>query len=306
MKALTQRSAWGRHAGVLLVLPTIVVVLGFYVLPAVFNIVLSVRDVSIFNMSQWGTGWAGLGNLRKLLDVENIGHILWNTTVWLTAVTVVVRVVLGLGLAILLDSALMRRRGVSVIARALVILPWTVPPVAAVLVWQFLLQPNYGAINQVLAGIGVLPPGGIPWLQQIGTVWIAIDAIVVWRELPLSVLLFLAGLQTINPELYEAARVDGAGWWRQITSITIPLLKPVTVVVVLLTIIWTYSNFVYVWLTTRGGPGNATDVLGTAIYRQGFAEYDIGLSAVTAVVGMLIMACFAVVYFVRVFESTDD
>lgn len=294
------------RAGVLFVLPTVVVVLGFYLLPAVFNVVLSVRDVSIFNMSQWGVGWAGLDNFRKLIERENIGHILFNTTMWLTVVTVIVRVVIGLGLALILNSAMMRRRGVSALARSLVILPWTVPPVAAILVWQFLLQPNYGALNQVLSGIGVLPDAGIAWLQQIETVWIAVVTIVVWRELPLIVLMFLAGLQTINPELYEAARVDGASSWRQLLSVTIPLLRPVTTVIVLLTVIWTYNNFIYVWLTTRGGPGNATDVLGAAIYRQGFAEYDIGLSSATAVIGMVIMACFAVVYFFKAFGPNDE
>lgn len=294
------------RTGALLILPAMLVVVGFYLLPALFNIFLSLRKVNIFNMSQGGTAWAGLNNFVQLFQLQNIGLILFNTTFWLTFVTVVVRVVLGLALALVLNSAIMRKRGVSALARTLVILPWTVPPVAAILVWQFLLQPNYGAINQILSAIGIVPSGGIPWLQQASTVWSAVDTIIVWRELPLIVLMFLAGLQTIDPGIYEAARIDGAGFWRQLSSITMPLLRPVTGVIVLLTVIWTYNNFVYVWLTTGGGPGQTTDVLGTAIYRQGFSEYNIGLSSATAVIGMIIMAVFAILYFFRTFGKADE
>ena len=112
-------------------------------------------------------------------------------------------------------------------------------------------------------------------------------------------------LQTIDPDIYEAARVDGAGFWRQLVQITLPLIQPVTAVTALLTIIQTYNNFVYVWVSTRGGPGDATQVLGTTIYKQGFVEYDIGLSSATAVIGILIMAVFAVLYFLRTMRVED-
>ncbi|MGC4151609.1 MAG: sugar ABC transporter permease [Propionicimonas sp.] len=293
------------RAGVWLVLPALLVVGGFYLFPAAFNIFLSLRDVTIFNMASAGSGWAGLDNFVTLFTAKNIWHILWNTTFWLTAVTVVIRMAVGLGLALVLNSAIMRIRGIGALSRSLLVLPWTVPPVAAILVWQFLLQPRYGGVNQLLEMTGLVPPGGIAWFQQVETVWAAVNTIIVWRELPLIVLMFIAGLQTIDPEIYEAARVDGAGFWRQLFQITLPLIQPVTAVTALLTIIQTYNNFVYVWVSTRGGPGDATQVLGTTIYKQGFVEYDIGLSSATAVVGIAIMAVFAVLYFLRTMRVED-
>lgn len=294
------------RTGALLVLPALLVVLGFYIFPATFNLFLSMRDVTVFTMHQGGDGWVGWNNFVRLFTTENIAGILWNTTFWLTFVTVLVRMVLGLALALVLNATIMRRRGVGPLSRTLMILPWTVPPVAAVLIWQFLLQPNYGAFNQVLAAIGVLPEGGIGWIQQLETVWAGIGMIVVWRELPLVVLMLLAGLQTIDPDIYDAAKADGAGFMRTLFSVTLPMIKPVVVVTALLTIIWTYNNFVYVWLTTRGGPGNSTQVLATSIFKQGFVEYDIALSSATAVLGMLIMAVFAIVYFLKTFKVNDD
>jgi multiple sugar transport system permease protein len=293
------------RTGMALVLPAVIIVGGFYLFPAAFNIFLSFRDVTIFNMSTAGTSWSGLNNFVTLFTQQNIGHILWNTTFWLTGVTVAIRLVIGLLLALVLNSAMMQIRGIRTFARALVILPWTVPPVAAILVWQFLLQPNFGAVNQLLDATGLVPSGGIAWFQMPETVWAAVSGIVVWRELPLVVLMLLAGLQTIDPEVFEAARMDGAGFWRQLFSIILPLLRPVTAVVALLTIIQTYNNFVYVWLSTRGGPGDATQVLATSIYQQGFVEYDIGLASATSVVGILIMAVFAIFYFTKTFTAED-
>lgn len=293
------------RAGVWLVLPALLVVGGFYIFPAAFNIFLSLRDVTIFNMASAGAGWAGLENFVTLFSAKNIWHVLWNTTFWLTAVTVVIRLVVGLGLALVLNSAIMRIRGIGTLSRSLLVLPWTVPPVAAILVWQFLLQPRYGGVNQLLEMTGLVAPGGIAWFQQVETVWAAVNTIIVWRELPLIVLMFIAGLQTIDPDIYEAARVDGAGFWRQLFQITLPLIQPVTAVTALLTIIQTYNNFVYVWVSTRGGPGDVTQVLGTTIYKQGFVEYDIGLSSATAVIGILIMAVFAVLYFLRTMRAED-
>ena len=119
----------------------------------------------------------------------------------------------------------------------------------------------------------------------------------VWRELPFVVITFLAALQSIPTELRDAARIDGANKWQIQTRIVLPLLKPVIAVVTLLTTIWTFNNFVYVWLATRGGPGDYTQVLATQMYSTSFVDYRMGEGAAIGVLMSLIMFVFALVYF---------
>jgi multiple sugar transport system permease protein len=220
---------------------------------------------------------------------------------WLTAVTVALRLVLGLAFALMVNSVILGKLRVRWLARSLVVIPWAVPPVVAVVLWRFLLDPQDGAINQLLEGSGLIETG-IPVLQQVQTVWIGIQAIVVWRELPLVVLTFLAGLQAIDPQQYEAAEVDGASWVQRLFHITIPNLRGSIGVIALLTTIWTFNNFVYVWLSTKGGPGVYTEVLGTAIYREAFVNFDVGTASALSMLATFIMAIFAVVYFITVYN----
>jgi multiple sugar transport system permease protein len=127
---------------------------------------------------------------------------------------------------------------------------------------------------------------------------------VVWRELPFVVISLLAALQSMPPEIYEAARIDGASEWQLIRRITLPLLRPVLAVVTLLTTIWTFNNFLYVWLTTRGGPGESTHVLATQMYTEAFTNYKLGYGASVGVLMSVIMLVFAIVYFNTVFKKS--
>jgi multiple sugar transport system permease protein len=126
----------------------------------------------------------------------------------------------------------------------------------------------------------------------------------VWRELPFVVISLLAGLQSIPGELYEAARIDGASEWGLIWHITLKLLRPVLAVVTLLITIWTFNNFLYVWLTTRGGPGQATQVLATQMYTEAFINYKLGYGAAVGVLMSVLMLVFAVAYFNTAFKRS--
>jgi multiple sugar transport system permease protein len=228
---------------------------------------------------------------------------LGNTVLWLTLATVVLRISFGLALALLLDSAVIRRWHLSGLARSLVLIPWVTPPVVAVAAWQWLLQARYGAINQILVQTGVLQDG-IPFLARASTVWWAIIAIIVWRELPFVVIALLAGLQSIPSEIYEAARIDGASEGRILCRVTLPLLRPVLAVVTLLITIWTFNNFLYVWLATRGGPGVKTQVLATQMYLEAFVNYRLGYGAAVGVLMGVIMLVFSIVYFNTTFKRS--
>lgn len=281
--------------------PTIAVILFFYGAPVAYNGVLSLQRVSLFEAGGRGGTWVGVQNFVDLLTDPSTFAIFRNSALWLTMVTVVVRLALGLALALMVNGALVGRLRVRWLARSLVVVPWAVPPVVAVVLWKFLLDPRDGAINHLLVATGV-SEAGIPILQQVSTVWVGIQAIIVWRELPLVVLTLLAGLQAIPHELYEAAEMDGAGWCDRLWYITLPNLRGPIGVIALLTTIWTFNNFIYVWLTTKGGPGAYTDVLGTAIYREAFVNYDVGRASALSLLATIVMAAFAVVYFARVYR----
>jgi multiple sugar transport system permease protein len=287
----------------ILVFPAMAVLGLFFAAPAVYNIALSFQRVSLFELGEGGT-WVGLANFSELLDDSAILDALWNTAFWLTFVTVVTRLVLGLALALLLNASVFQRWHLTGLTRSLLLLPWVTPQVVAVAAWSWLLEPRFGAINQLLLHIGVIDQRQA-FLAKTSTVWPAVEVILVWRELPFVVIAFLAGLQSIPTELKEAARVDGASELRVLRSVTLPLLKPVIAVVALLTTIWTFNNFVYVWLTTRGGPGDYTQVLATRVYAAAFIDYRFGMAAAIGVFMSAIMLVFAIGYFFLVFRERE-
>jgi multiple sugar transport system permease protein len=286
----------------LLLLPALSVLFLFFFGPAVYNILLSFQKISLLELAKGGR-WVGLENYIELAQDAQIRQILLHTVFWLTAVTVAIRLILGLGLALLLNNKVLERWRLKGLARSLVLIPWLTPPVVAVAVWQWMLHPRYGAINLILFELGLVNQG-IPFLVQASTVWWSIVAIIVWRELPFVAISLLAGLQAIPDEIQEAARIDGASESGVFRYVTLPLLRPIIVIVTMLTTIWTFNNFVYVWLTTRGGPGNYTQVLATQMYTEAFTNFRLGLGASIGVLMSVIMMIFAVVYFLTVFRRS--
>lgn len=284
-----------------LVLPAMLVLAFFFAGPAIYNISLSFQELSLFDIGKEGR-WVGLDNFSRVLSDPSTAHALYNTTLPLTIVTVAVRLVLGLALALLLNATVFTRWRLGWLVRSLILVPWVTPPVVAVAAWKWLLDARYGVVNQLLVGSGLLDQG-IPFLAKTSTVWFSIQTMLVWRELPFVVITFLAALQSIPTELRDAARIDGANKWQIQTRIVLPLLKPVIAVVTLLTTIWTFNNFVYVWLATRGGPGDYTQVLATQMYSTSFVDYRMGEGAAIGVLMSLIMFVFALVYFLVLFRE---
>ena len=278
----------------LLVAPALVILFLLFLGPAVYNFFLSFQEISFFEIDE-GT-WNGIENYERIFRDPTTRVALFNTVFWLTGVTVVIRLVLGLGLALLVNNPVLDKYKLSALARSMLLLPWVTPPVVAVAAWQWILHPRYGVVNQSLLELGWLGQG-IPIFAQTSTVWWGIAAIIVWRELPFVAISFLAGLQAIPQELYEAARIDGAAERSMFWHITLPLLSPIIALVAMLSVIWTFNNFVYVWLTTRGGPGTFTQVLSTQLYTEAFFNYRLGVGAALGVLMSLIMTIFAVVYY---------
>lgn len=288
----------------LLIAPILIALGLFFFSPALFNFWLSFQKVSLFELTKGGQ-WVGLQNFVDIIHDPNTQLVLQNTIIWLTGVTVILRLVLGMGLAVMLNLPVLRRWKLNGVARLMVLIPWVIPPVVAVAAWEWMLHPRYGLINQVLLELGIID-SGIPFFARISTVWGAIITILVWRELPFVVISFLAGLQAVPNELREAARIDGASELQVFRHVTLPLLRPTIVVVTLLTTIWTFNNFIYVWLTTGGGPGNYTQVMATHMYAEAFINYQVGKGAAIGVVMSIIMTVFAVIYFRFTFKKSAE
>jgi multiple sugar transport system permease protein len=267
----------------------------FFAGPALYNIALSFQNVSLFDLGQ-SNQWVGFANFAAVLTGGGLAAAFFNTAVMQTLVTVVLRLVFGLGLAILLNAEVFKRWRLGWLVRSLVLVPFVTPPVVAVAAWKWLLDPRYGAVNQLLLSLGLIERG-IPFLSRTSTVWGAIEAMLIWRELPFVIITFLAAMQSIPKELKESARIDGASEFQIHMRIVLPMLKPVIAVVALLTTIWTFNNFVYVWLATRGGPGDYTQVLATKMYTVSFVDYRVGEGAAIGVLMSVIMFAFALGYF---------
>lgn len=287
--------AW-RERGFLFVAlaPVFFFLAAFYLYPTIFNIENSLTDLSLFGLRRGGD-WIGLENYVELLTSPDFRRVLWNTVFWLTIVGVGVRILLGLALAFLLNSATLKRWRLATISRILLIVPWATPPVVAIVVWRWLLDPRVGAINSTLMSLGLVDQP-IAFLGTAFWVWPAVITIITWNTLPLVTLTFLASLQSLPQELIEAAEIDGASKWQILRYVYLPHLKPAIVVMVLMSTFWTFNNFIYVWLTTGAGPGTYTNVMATEIYLKAFVEGRLGYSSAAGVVMATIMTVFGLIY----------
>lgn len=227
--------------------------------------------------------FVGLKNYAALISDWQF----WRTaliTLQFAAGTVVGSLVLGLLVALLLNQ---RFRGRSVV-RMLLIIPWAMPLVPAVLVWRWALDAQYGIVNHLLILAGLISEN-IAWLNSPVFALPAVILIQIWRTFPFAAILSLAGLQNIEKELYEAAELDGAGVWQRFRFITLPGLRTVLAVLALLNTVWALgADVTVIFLATSGGPAGATRVLSLAAYTEAFQRYDFGQAAAIGTVVLLL------------------
>ncbi len=277
-----------------LVAPGMIMLALLFGVPAGYNIWLSLHEVTPYDALGDGP-FVALSNFAAVLADPQTPLSLGNTVFWLTLLTVALRLVAGLGIALLLHAKVLRRLRLLGLCRTLVLIPWMIPPTVAVAAWRWLLDGQSGLVNQLLLRLGLIEQG-IPFLGQTSTVWWCLTAIITWRELPFVIIVLMAGLQAIPTEQYEAAAIDGAGGVRALAHVTLPNLRPVLGVVGLMITIGSFNNFVYVWLTTGGGPGTFTQVLATQLYSYAFVDNDLGRGAAIGLIMSACMVVFALVY----------
>ncbi|MBX6740691.1 MAG: sugar ABC transporter permease [Acetobacteraceae bacterium] len=246
-----------RWLALVLLLPTMVLLGLFIAYPFVKGVLLALTDAKVGEPGHW----VGLANFRALWNDGIFRTAVWNTF-WYTGVTTVCKLALGLWLAVLLNRHF---RGKALV-RAFILLPFIIPTVLSTFAWKWMFDPTFSVLNWTLFRLGLIHTR-INWLGDPDLAMLAVIIVNIWRGVPFYAISLLAGLQTISPELQEAAAIDGARPWQRFIHITWPLLLPVTMVVVLFSVIQTFADFQLVYVLTGGGPANATHLFATYAYQ---------------------------------------
>jgi multiple sugar transport system permease protein len=270
-------------AGYLCVLPALTIIAVFALYPVFYSLRLSLFKWDFIAPSP---EFVGTRNFQRLLSSDDFWQVLRNT-LYFSVGTVALIVVISLLLALVLD---VRLRGITFF-RALYFTPHLTPMVAVATLWMFMYDPTDGIINQALGLFGIEGPR---WLMSTEWAMPALIFMKVWKAVGYYTVLFLAGLQAIPPELYDAAKVDGAGLWPRLRHITLPLLSPTTLFVLVVAIIGSFQDFDQVFVLTRGGPVNSTNVLVYYLYEQAFTLYKVGIGSAIAVVLLLLLLTFTI------------
>jgi multiple sugar transport system permease protein len=282
--------------GLLFVLPAVLVLALVIAYPVIDTIRLSLSRVVL---GQAEAPFAGLENYAAVLGDPAFATALRNTAIW-TGLCVAVILLLGLLAALVVHERFVGRSAV----RSALLIPWIIPGIVAAVTWKWLYHPNFGFVNHLLIALG-LSREYTNWLANPTWALYAVILVNIWKSFPFAMLMLLAGLQGLPGELYEAARVDGASAPQRLRHLTLPLLRPVMLVVALLLTIWNLSTFTYVYVLTGGGPVRLTEVLGIYIYSMAFQSFKFGQAAAAAVILFLISAALSVVY-LRVLRATTD
>ena len=279
----TRRVSEGRRA-IPFLLPAILVMGAINLYPFINGIVRSLHSYRILSQEFMFTG---LRNFQLLVRDELFLKAFANSVIWVCT-CVSAQFVLAMILAMVLNSReLLARR----VVRTLVLIPWAMPPVVVALTWRYMLA-DQGPLNALLGVLGIANPPS--WLLDPSVALWACILVTVWMNIPFMTVMLLAGLQSVERSLYEAAAIDGATFLQTTFRVTLPAIKKVVLVVVTLMSIWTFNMFDIVFVLTSGGPGNASLTLPLFAYQNAFFYYQMGYAAA---VGIIMMACLLLLIF---------
>ena len=290
----------GRLA-LILNLPTLVALTCVLAYPIGFAGYLSLHEVSIRQLRSGAFPFVGLANFARLFQDEVFWLSLRHTLVFVAA-TVTLEVVIGLAVALTISD---ERVWISRVTRVLILIPWAVPPVVNGLLWSFIANAQYGYLNRTLHKLGLITDY-VNWLGEPRLAMAVVIAAYVWRTTPFNILLYHAALQGIPAEVYEAAAVDGASPWQSLWRLTLPLLRPIVAVTLILRTTFSFTVFDEILAITQGGPGNDTWVAAWYTYRTAFQPpFDIGLGAASAWVLAVLIGLAALAYVRLVYRRLE-
>jgi multiple sugar transport system permease protein len=281
MRRREERMAW------LFITPVVLGILIFQVYPTLFSLYASLTSWNLITPPRW----VGLDNYVSLATTDRFFlKSLWNTTRYTLGV-----VLPSMAIALFFASLLNQNIRFKHTYRAIYFVPVVAPVVALALLWGWLYEPNFGIINSVLRTIGIKGPS---WLGT--TTWALRSVIImaIWAGLGFQIVIFLAGLQGISQEYYEAAAIDGANAWQKFVRITLPLLSPVTFFVLVTGIIGTFQDFALVWVLTQGGPANSTQLIVMYLYGLAFRLQRMGLASAVAYSVFIVIVGLTILNFI--------
>ena len=278
-------------------LPSILLISIFVVFPILIVFKLSFSDISKAGVVG---GFVGFKNFKEAVQLPAFKTVMINTFIWVISV-VGLSTVLGFIIAMVLNQKFHGRK----IARAILVFPWATSLVIQASVWNYIIKYEYGNLNNVLLNLGIIRQA-INWRAsyQIEFIWECGDGIFVTA--PFVAFCVLSGLQSIDGSLYEAATVDGAGFWDKLWKITIPMVRPSLTVSTVLNIIYVFNSFPIIYTMTKGAPANKTDTMITYLYMLSFYDRRKGPATALSVIGFLILCACAGVYMMTVMRKEDE
>ena len=284
--------AWRRNrAYVVGLLPAALLLALFFIGPALWAAYASLTNRALVGIDAANPRFVGLDNYRRLFDDPDFAAVILNSLVFVVVSAVLGQFVLGLAMALLIDHAEHRGYKIATLGYAAVLLAWVNPTVIAGFQWVAMFDFYYGSLNRSLNAVG-LP--SVNWLG--GAPMLSVIIVNVWRGTAFAMLIFLGALRTVPTQIYEAARVDGAGPWQRFWDHTLPNLRYIAVLVLLSVTISTFGTFVLIQTLTNGGPGIQTETIALYAYHAAFRSYEIGYGSTIAVVMLLINLVFATFY----------
>jgi len=278
----------------LLLVPALIGIAALILYPFAYNVYLAFTNMGMSTIKTYTFSVQnGLDNFKQVFTGvvahdASFWQVLGRSIAW-TAINVVFHVSGGMGLALLLNRKL-RFKGIY---RTLLIFPWAIPQTIACMSLRNEFNYQYGFVNTLVRSVGLK---AIPWLQNATWAFVAVVISNVWLGIPFMMVILLGGLQSISPEYYEAAEIDGASSWQQFRNITIPLLRPVTTPSIILGTVWTFNALNVIYLITQGGPQEKTDILVSSLYKAAFEFYRYGFAAAFALVIFAFLLLFSLIY----------
>ncbi|ETX07411.1 carbohydrate ABC transporter permease [Candidatus Entotheonella palauensis] len=266
--------------------PGILLAIGALFIPVFYAIQLSFYHAESFIDTPQ---FVGLANYVRIFTDPRYWEAFWHGLFYASA-TVFLQVVIGIAIALLLHQEFRGRNWL----RSAALAPYILPTVVVVYIWKWLLNMNHGLINTGLEAMGIAP---VAWFSSVVGAWFSIIFVSVWYWTPFVTITFLAALQSISDDLYDAAAVDGANSWQKLFHVTLPVLKPVLVVIIMLRTIFMFNKFDIVWLITNGGPLTATEHLPILAYQKTFDMFDIGGGTAVATSIFLFLTLLIWLYF---------
>lgn len=292
--------------GLKLIAPALAMMLLVHGIPVILGFVMSFYEFPSLRYTDWfrPETFVGVEHFMKVFQKDTIyGAQFWNSlkvTILYTVGSVIGTYVLGLVTALTLDKQF---RG-KLVARTVILIPYVTPVVVTLLTWRMMFRSDTGVINAVLRQAGLIE-GSLFWLLGPNSLYAIIIANV-WRNFPYAAIMLYAGLQSIPEQLYEAAEIDGAGRWGKLRYVTLPQLKPVSAVILLLLILWTFINFPVPYILLGGSPSESGNVLMLLIYSFGFKQSAYGIGSALSAMLFLFSMTIAYVYYKRVVASSYD